>query len=205
MKKLLSLALALVLVMGLSVTAFASSPIENLESPANASQNVEAAYTAATDKSSGTVYYVTVDWVPTGTGLAYTGEQAVYTWNGSSMQYEKNTEHAEYKAAGWSGRKGYTVTVTNQSNGSINVTTSADNNFNLTLTKPETETETLATAAVDSNGNTIDFKETSKTGNKQTANFTYTYEAKVDADAPTGDTNATITVGTISVTISKSA
>lgn len=204
MKKILSLALALVLVLGLSITAFAD-PITNLDSAANASQNVEAAYTAATDKSSGTVYYVTVAWTATGDGqLAYTGEQAVYTWNGSTMQYAKNTSHENYVAAGWSGSSGYKVTVTNQSNGSIEVATSATNTYNLTLTEPENKTATVTTAAVNEEG-TIEITETGKTGTPQIAEFTYTYAAKAGADAPTGDTNATITVGTISVTISKSA
>lgn len=200
MKRIFSILLALTLMLALAVPAFATE-VEPVTGASSKSQDVTATYTAPSHTSTGTVYYVTIQWEQTADkNLAYTGEQATYTWNGTSMKYEKN--QAGYVAAGWSGKAGYEVTVTNQSNGEVKVVTNASNDYELALSVPNPAEINLTSAAVDSNGQAIDIK-TDTIGTKQIAKFTYTYEAKPGAVAPVEPQEETITVGTIRVTISK--
>lgn len=85
MKKIISLLLALVMVMGLSVTAFADDTI-----PADSSTTITAKY----DKPQAQynhVYKVTVAWKQEGT-LQYNDVTNVYSWNTDTLVYDKKDD-----------------------------------------------------------------------------------------------------------------
>jgi predicted secreted protein len=214
-KKLLTMILTLSMVMMMAVPAFADGDNgqesttasatnvwnESKES-GSASQDVTASYTAPDLKNTGTVYYVTIKWEATTVdeALSFTGRKATYTWDGASLKYNEN-EGAT--AAAWSGAAGYKVTVTNQSNDVVYATTEATNTYNLTLKEPVSTTQEVKSAAVDSSGKTILYSNVDTKGNAKAVDFTYTYTANSNADEPDVTTNSTVTVGTISLTISK--
>ena len=85
MKKIISLLLALVMVMGLSVTAFAADTI-----PADSNTTITAKY----DKPQAQynhVYKVTVAWNQEGT-LQYNDVTNVYSWNTDTLVYDKKDD-----------------------------------------------------------------------------------------------------------------
>lgn len=194
MKKYLSMILALVMVFALAIPVFA----DDVNTEGSASQGVTAGYVEAEDKNEGTIYRVTIDWKASTDAepLTYTGEQATYKWDTDGLKYDKTID----KAAGWYGSTGYSVTVTNYSNAAVNVGLDATNQYGLELTKSGSDSAELGSAAV-SNGQTIEFNDTTKTGEAQSATYTYTYAAKDGATVPTNVENATITIGTITVTV----
>ena len=94
MKKIISLLLALVMVMGLSVTAFAA---ENEATQTGVPTSSNAAITAdydAPDAQYVHTYKATVAWEQTGT-IKYTAATTVYTWNTDKLEYDStsNTEN----------------------------------------------------------------------------------------------------------------
>lgn len=197
MKKVTSLLLALVMALALAVPAFAEDITPNVGEP---SKNVEATYTAPVNQGGEKVYYFTVAWAENEKmDLTYTGENATYTWNGSTMHYEKTVNNAD--KVGWTGSAGYTVTITNQSNDSISATTSATANFKLKAAVVGNETATLESAAKG-----IDFTDTDTKGAASTKVTTYTFSNDINntATAPTADDvqdNGKVIAGTISVTV----
>lgn len=191
MKKFLCAILAMTLLVVMAVPVCAAEIDPEVGSK---TQDVTADYTAPTDTDAGKVYYFTISWVPGTNNLAYEGKQATYTWDGETMKYTETVDSFK----GWTGSAGYTVTVTNQSNDTITAATAATNTYNLTLTAPDSTTKTVENAAKG-----IAFTDTSTKGTAQTASFTYTYTAVDTANAPTEASDATITVGTITVTVSK--
>lgn len=115
MKKVLSFVLALVMVLALSVTAFAVDPTPIQTEPKNHTEfkDITADYTKESHTKGDTVYYFTITWTPNQTNnLAYTGEQTTYVWNTDSLSYTKATDgHVE---AAWSGSAGYSVELVNK-------------------------------------------------------------------------------------------
>lgn len=100
MKKLLSLILSLVMILSLSVSAFAASDLDK-------AADVKGTYNA--DTTGGVVYSVDITW----SDLSFTYNAAVKgTWNPETHTYEGAQE------AGWADGNG-TITVTNHSNAAI--------------------------------------------------------------------------------------
>ena len=199
MKKVTSLLLALVMALALAVPAFAEGKVIT-PNEGEGSKNVEAKYTAPKDTDGGKVYYFTVTWTENEKmDLSYTGEDATYKWNGSTMYYEKTVNNAG--KVGWTGSAGYTVTITNQSNDDISATTSATANFKLKAAVVGNETATLESAAKG-----IDFTDIDTKGAASTKVTTYTFSNDINntATAPTADgvqDNGKVIAGTISVTV----
>lgn len=109
MKKILSLILALVLVMSLSVTAFAA---ETNDGKKDTTINVNAKYTDGVTEA-GAVISVNVAWEAM--QFTYT-TGGVNTWNPATHKYEVKNSGGQWSATG------NTVTVTNHSNVKINAT-----------------------------------------------------------------------------------
>lgn len=106
MKKVFTMILALVLVLSMSITAFAAE---------NNSQEVKGTY-QATEESS-TVYAVDVTWG----SMEFTYDVPADVWNGEEHKYESGGE------AQWKHNEGANiVTVTNRSNAAVNVAVTTD-------------------------------------------------------------------------------
>lgn len=120
MKKIISLLLALVMVIGLSVTAFAEPTSNDKTSvPANETASITAGYEAGS-VSRPPVYKVNVAWEQVGT-IKYTGAKEVYDWNTGDLVYTKNDKSTDAK---WdvSGDAAVNITVTNYSNMEVTAT-----------------------------------------------------------------------------------
>lgn len=201
MKKVLSFVLALVMVMALSVTAFAVDPTPIQMEPKDHTEfkDITADYKKASHTKGATVYYFTITWTPNATNnLKYTGEQATYVWNTDSLSYTKATEgHVE---AAWSGSAGYSVELVNRSNAALKVTSEVDNSYNLTLTKTGADEQTAASADA-----TIDFKDSTATGTEGKANYSWTFAANKDATAINQTASGTVNVAKVTITVNKAA
>ena len=201
MKKVLSFVLALVMVLALSVTAFAYDSVSQSED-----KNVTAGYKAENVSKSATVYNFTITWDTSKNDLAYYGEQAIYTWDTSDLKYKANTESADYKAAGWYGKAEVVVTVTNRSEVALDFTTADSNNtYNLSITPDKTGTQTVKSATTDLAGNPFTWQDGDKQGNEQSGSVTYTIKkgtATTDIDTTTATANGN-TVATITITVDK--
>ena len=104
MKKLISLALVIVMMMSLGITAFAAEEV--LNDVGTCKQDVTGTYVAGT--TGGTVYHVTVEW--TAMDFTYHAVQEP-VWNPETLTYSK-CEDAYWEGTG-------TITVTNRSNAKI--------------------------------------------------------------------------------------
>lgn len=90
MKKIISLLLALVMVMGLSVTAFAANPAESTV-PASSDATITASYTNP-DYAIQHAYRATIAWEQTGTIQYTSGTQTLYTWDTTGLKYNQTTQ-----------------------------------------------------------------------------------------------------------------
>ena len=204
MKKILSFVLALVMVMALSVTAFAAE-YTDVDSPKENNVDVTAGYTAGVDTKGATVYKFNVSWNASDKSLKYVGEKAEYVWNVSdskNLHYERNVTNAAQ--AGWSGSYVLDVTVTNYSNAALSLKTTATATQDLfNITNNGDVEQTVANAAVDSNKDEISYTDTVTKGSEQTATVSYKFAPKANAGAPTGASGNSITVGNVNITVDK--
>lgn len=206
MRKVLSFVLALVMVLALSVTAFAESEIYNgLDKAATKDVDVTAGYEAGSDTEGATTYKFTVNWEASDTSLKYVGEKAEYVWDASNpanLHYNRNVTNPD---AGWSGSYVLAVTVTNYSNAALSLKTTATTDQELDITNTGDKEQTVANAAVDKdNGNVvINWKNTTTKGSEQTATVSYKFAPKDNAGAPTGASGTSITVGHVNITVDK--
>ena len=187
MKKIISLLLALVMVMGLSVTAFADDTI-----PADSSTTITAKY----DKPQAQynhVYKVTVAWTQEGT-LQYNDVTNVYSWNTDTLVYDKKDDVRPTEKWTITNAK-VNITLTNFSDQKVTAVfadpvvvadcgvTSITGSYDVAEAKL-----TLASAAI--NGHS-----TTETGKEQTGQAVYTITAVDGAITHNGN------IGTITVTL----
>lgn len=205
MKKVLSFVLALVMVMALSVTAFAVD-YTDVDTAKTNTVDVTAGYTAGSVNKGATTYKFNVFWNASDISLKYVGEQAEYVWDVSdstNLHYRKDVKNDD---AGWSGSYVLEVTVTNYSNAALSLKTTATATQDLfNITNIGDVEQTVANAAVDKdNGNAvIDWKNTTTKGSEQTATVSYKFAPKNNAGAPTGASGTPITVGHVNITVDK--
>lgn len=200
MKKIMSFALALVMILAMSVTAFAAGPYQNLDTTKTEDQNVTAGYVAPTDNTP-TVYYFTIIWkADDANNLTYTGANVTYKWDTTELKYSKETNNGE--AVGWSGSAKYTVEVVNSSNADIVATTTNSNNYNLTASigTGEVASKTLESAAKDAT------KDGTVRGATTNLAVSYTFQGTAESNPIEGATSQdSVNVGKITVTVNKPA
>lgn len=193
MKKTISILLALVLVLALSATAFATD-INSVAGNNTATQDVTAQVVSGTVGETATVYYVTITWNADRNTLKYTEAAAEYEWNPATLQYT-----GEGHEAGWSGDAQYTITVTNKSNAAVKAQASWQEKAGISAecSYNGDGSVTLGSAAVTEGSTEIKPSETGVTGTAQSNTIVATIGTPTDGTISAGEN----TVGTITVTI----
>lgn len=110
MKKIMSLLLAVMMVLALSVTAFAAVDETFDQVPNSSAQgSIKADYAGKEQTKTINKYMVTINWNQTGT-LLYKDDALVYTWNTTDLKYDVDGQ------AGWTVTNAQVaITVTNKS------------------------------------------------------------------------------------------
>lgn len=120
MKKIISLLLALVMVMGLSVTAFAGEygePSATTKEDATITAEYKEGSVKHNDK-----YRINVKWTPSGT-IKYSDAVTTYNWNTTSLTYDKDPSST---TAGWVCEQAtIKIDVTNYSSQGVKVSCAA--------------------------------------------------------------------------------
>lgn len=151
MKKVLSFVLALVMVLALSVTAFAETEDIGPGDSLNSQKDIGIGVTYTT-KADETIhkYKVKIDW--TTPSFAYEKDGVTYTWDANNMVYIKSTS----TGAGWGTEKtkALSLKVTNYSDMVVNCSASlddiADDGITVTSNKNTENWKGTADAVVDS-------------------------------------------------------
>ena len=187
MKKVISLALTLILTLSLSAAVFAGT-YEDVNKSENF--NVTADYTKPEDAVP-TVYYFTISWEQSGT-ITYTDNVDTYTWNTTgenALEYTKETD----SSADWTCTDAkFKITVENKSNGAITATCGAPaNGAGITSISGSYDNATLNIDSADKN---IVNHETGVQGQAQSLTATYTITDIEGAISTDGAIIATITV-----------
>lgn len=194
MKKIISLLLALVMVMGLSVTAFAAPTSHDKNAvPAEETASITASYTGGSvthnDK-----YRINVTWAPSGT-IKYSDAVTTYNWNTTSLTYDKDPSST---TAGWvCEQAAIKIDVTNYSSQGVKVSCAApaitDNGVTtIKGTYTDGQDSTVLNLGTANNG-----KGTDGAGKETTATTTFSI-----SDVQ-GKINATGQIGTITISIEK--
>lgn len=193
MKKTISILLALVLVLALSATAFATD-ITSVTGNNTATQDVTATFVPGTDGETATVYYVTIAWNKDRNTLTYSEASSNYQWDPQTLQYTGGGQ-----AAGWTGDAQYTITVTNNSNAAVKAQASwqAKAGISAECSYNGDGSVTLGSAAVKEGSTEIQPSETGVNGTAQSNTIVATIGTPTDGTIKAGET----TVGTITVTI----
>lgn len=192
MKKIISLLLALVMVMGLSVTAFAG---EYGEPSATTKEDatITASYTGGSvthnDK-----YKINVKWTPSGT-IRYSDAVTTYNWNTTSLTYDKDPSST---TAGWvCDKAAIKIDVTNYSSQGVKVSCAAptitDNGVTaIKGTYTDGQTSTVLNLGTANNGNG-----TGGAGKETTDTTTFSINSVEGKITEAG------TIGTITISIEK--
>lgn len=191
MKKILSLILALVMVLSLSVTAFATG--SEFTGSGTGNVGIVADYENATDNkqdilngAAGTkVYSLTLSWQQNGT-ISYNAGKTTYSWNKDNLEYDSSVSNK-----GWTVPSGTNVEITavNRSNRPVAIACG----------NPVPYTGLTITGSYDSANFTVASAATggfTAVGAVQTESATYTITG-VSGDSWDGIAN----IGTITVTI----
>ena len=191
MKKIMSLALALVMLMSLSVTAFAAdtSPKTVEAENGTATIDVTAKYVADVADPSDT-YNVVVTW--SGMEFTYTVE-GTQTWNAETHKYDVQMD----ETGTWSENTA-TITVTNHSNVAVNATLSFAAAQGVTVTSAIKETSGETDDGVLALASAADGESLGDASKAPTASATF---GITTGNAIEEDT----TLGTITVKIAKSS
>lgn len=200
MKKVLSFVLALVMVMALSVTAFAEDKTNVYNGaptpPKSETQNVTADFTPADLKEGAKTYHFTITWAfDANNNLSYTGAKATYTWDTANLKYVPNEGATDAK---WEGSAKVNVSVSNRSNAALTVSTEVTKNeYNLKATTTDSTPQTAKSAA-----DGIVYTNTTATGNPGSASFSYTFSPQTDSkDINDTVADATKVVAELSITV----
>lgn len=192
MKKVLSFVLALVMVMALSVTAFAANGTPNTGEGVFPGSRDDIDITASfTDNKDVVVnkYHVTVTWNTTGS-ISYTKGYTTYTWNPDDTKYTPAVTDAKWNVQNAS----IEITVTNRSDGAIKAECGApvdktNNTATITGSYDSTSNGTLSLGSA-----------AGKTYTEQGAPVTKT--ATYSITDVTGSIDKSGTIATITVTVS---
>ena len=117
MKKILATVLALTMIVGMSITAFAAT--QNFDTVVDAKQTIDVNATYATqDTTQDTtpVYSVNITW--DAISFEYTAASAVYGWNPEDLAYNDSVGE---NAGAWAGQTA-TISLENRSNADVTVT-----------------------------------------------------------------------------------
>ena len=186
MKRTISILLALVMVLALSIAAFADDDIPI--SGGNKSQEVIAQYVSGTVGEPGIIYYVTIEWNTVENTLKYADASSDYVWNPETLTYSGDSNEA-----GWSGSAQYTVTVTSRSNAAVVAQASWEGNGNI-----------IANCSFDNNSVYLNSAAADitpgdeATGEEQTGSITATIGTPTEGTID----DSSKTVGTLTVTLS---
>ncbi|MBR2387409.1 MAG: hypothetical protein IKB02_01430 [Clostridia bacterium] len=120
MKKILALVLALTMIVGMSIPAFAAEITESGDKATvgdTVTITVSGTVNDSGDNVYGTTYSVVVEW--DSMTFEYTSEKEVYTWDAENLEYVKDTSQSV--TAHWD-KSEAEITVTNRSNAKVYVT-----------------------------------------------------------------------------------